>query len=147
MRRPLTAAVALLTVAGLAAVPASAATRKPPKPIKGSYTVTLPPDPSGNVDGQGCAGQIPVSQDQHAFTIPAKGRLTLHLSSEDPTGQAFDWDLALLDEGGSVLNTSTGATAEEEILMKFKKKERVLFQACNLAGLPQATVTYTFTYS
>ena len=145
MRRLLTGAVALLAVAGVAVVPAQAAAKK--KPITGSYTVTLVPDPSANVGTVGCAGALPAGEDRHPFTIPAKGTLKLHLSSQDPTGQAFDWDLALLDEGAEVLASSTGATAEEEILMKFKKKERVLFQACNLAGLPTATITYTFTYA
>lgn len=147
MRRPLTAAVAVLTLAGLAAsVPAEAA-KKRPKPITGSYTVTLPPDPSGNVDGVGCAGQLPAGEDRHAFTIPAKGTLKLHLSGVDPVGSGLDWDLGLLDAGGNAIALSTGGTSEEEILQKFKRKEAVLFQACNLTGLPEATITYTFTYA
>jgi hypothetical protein len=148
MRRPAAAALAVVTAAALgAALPSEAAPKKKPKPITGSYTVNLPPDPTGNVDGQGCAGQVPISQDQHPFTIPAKGLLKLRLVSEDPSGQALDWDLALLDEGGSPMVMSTSPTATEEILMKFKRKEKVIFQACNLAGLPEATVSYTFTYS
>lgn len=147
MRRPLAAGLALLTAAGVvAALPTEAAPRKP-KPIKGGYDVTLPPDPTANVGTDGCAGVVPVSQDQHPFTVPAKGMLRVKLVSDDPTGQAFDWDLAVLDAGGATIGLSAGATATEEVLLRFKRKEQVLFQACNLAGLPQAHVSYTFTYS
>jgi len=145
--RPAAAAAALLTVVGLtAALPSDAAPRKP-KPIKGTYDVTLPPDPTANVGTEGCAGVIPVSEDRHPFTVPAKGMLRVQLVSPDPSGQAFDWDLAVLDEGGATIGLSAGATAAEEVLLRFKRKEKVLLQACNLAGLPQATVSYTFTYS
>jgi hypothetical protein len=137
----------VVVVAAMAVAPAHAATKKKPKPITKTYKVQLPPDPTGNVGTEGCAGLNPASQDQHPFTVPAKGTLKVHLSSQDPTGGQLDWDLALLDADGSTLSTSTSAGAEEGTLDKFKKKQSVLIQACNLAGLPDATVTFTFTYA
>jgi hypothetical protein len=139
--------VALAAATAVAVAPAHAAPKK--KAITKTYKVTLPPDPTGNVGTDGCAGLLPISQDQHPFTVPAKGALKVHLSSEDPTGagNGLDWDLALLDADGETLNTSTAEGAEEETYDKFKKKTRVLIQACNLTGLPDATVTFTFTYA
>jgi hypothetical protein len=148
MHARLCAVVAVLAAGSVALVPAHAATKKKPKPITKTYKVQLPPDPTGNVGTDGCAGALPTSQDQHPFTVPAKGTLKVHLSSNDPTGSGqLDWDLALLDADGGTISLSTSPGAEEETLDKFKKKEAVKIQACNLAGLPEATVTYTFTYA
>jgi hypothetical protein len=152
MRRSLTAAVALLTVAGLAAVPAQAAKPKP-KPIKGSYTLTLPPDPTKEVtstaDMDGCSGLSPVSKDSHPFTIPAAGTLVVKLVGDNPTGQTpaagLDWDLYLLADG-AVEASADGSTGVEEAAIKVKKKTAITIDACNLNGLPGAKVTYTFTY-
>lgn len=155
MRRPLTTAVALLTVAGLVAVPSSqAAVKKKPKPIKGSYAVQLPADPSPNVfidvldAGDGCIGVLPVSIDKHPFTVPAAGTLRIVLDSvsqipDNPVGP--DWDLWLSDDEG-YLAGSYGASDHEELAMKFKKKSPVTFEVCNLTGTPDATISYTFTY-
>jgi len=151
MRRSLTTAVAVLTVAGLAVVPSQAAVKKKPKPIKGSYALTLPPDPTGQtaaVTGGGCTGVIPVSQDKHAFTVPARGTLQVVLDSPDPTGAGVtDWDLYLLGSDGTVLSQGTSGTSHEEAAAKFKRKEQVTFWVCNLAGQPEGTVSYTFTYA
>lgn len=154
MRRSLTASVVLLTVAGLVAVPSSqAAVKKKPKPIKGSYTLTLPPDPTKEVTSaaemDGCSGLVPVSKDSHPFTIPAAGTLVVKLVGDNPTGQTppagFDWDLYLLSDG-AVEAAADGATGVEEAAMKVKKKTAITIDACNLNGVPGATVSYTFTY-
>lgn len=154
MRRTATAAAALLAVAGLAAgIPAEAAKKKP-KPITGTYDVQLPPDPTPNaliqVPGApgGCIGLVPASIDDHPFTVPAAGTLRVKLSSDSPIPDnpaGPDWDLWLL-EGAEALAGSNGATDEEEVAYKFKKKTQVTFQVCNLTGTPDATVSYTFTY-
>jgi hypothetical protein len=152
MRRPLTAAVALLSVAGLVAVPAQAATKPKPKPIKGSYALNLVPDPTGELAGQGlgdgCVGVSPAGQDKHAFTVPARGVLTVVLDSADPTGAGVtDWDLYLLDADGVIISEGTSGISHEEVAAKFKKKEKVTFWVCNLIGQPSGSVRYTFTYA
>ena len=146
MSRRLVACAAAVTALGLVVVPAHAAPKK--RTITQTYSVTLPPDPTGNVGTDGCAGFLPGAQDRHAVTVPAKGTLKVHLSGEDPTGAGLlDWDLALLDADGTTRSQSASAGGEEEVFDKFKRKQKVLIQACNLSGLPNATVTWTFTYS
>lgn len=137
----------LLAVA-LAVAPAHAAT---PKPITGSYTVTLPPNPTLEATGQigdGCdTSPIPTGTDDHAFKVPAAGTLDVHLDSADPTGtNNTDWDLYVLDTDREVIDSSHGGTSHEETISKFKKGQAVTIQVCNLAGSPQAKVSYTFTY-
>jgi hypothetical protein len=156
MRRPVTAAIALVTCAAFVAMPAEAAKKKAkPKPIKGSYTLNLNPDPTGeggSLVGPGCSGLIAQSQDKRPFKIPAKGTFVVTLTSPDPildaTGQAVaDWDLYLLDGEGYEVGASHTATANEEITVKFTKAQRATIWACNLIGQPEAKVTYTFTYA
>jgi hypothetical protein len=150
----LTATVVLsaATAAAVAAAPADAAVKKRPKPIKGSYTVTLPPDPTKeatSVTTDGCSGLIPVSKDSHKFTAPAAGTLKVTLAGQTPDGKPsaalLDWDLYLMQDGG-VEAASDGATSFEEVFMKVKKKTAFTFDVCNLDGLPSATVSYVFTY-
>ena len=43
--------------------------------------------------------------------------------------------------------TSVSEGSEEEVFVKLRKKQTVYIQSCNLAGLPNATITYTFTYA
>jgi len=145
MRRSAVVGLSLLVAAGVSAVPAEAAKKKP---IKGSYTVQLPPDPTGNVGTTGCAGLVPVSEDRHELKLPAKGILKVHLSGEDPANtQQLDWDLAILDADQAPISSSTSAGSEEETVDKIRKKQTVYIQACNLAGLPNATITYLFTFA
>lgn len=141
---------ASLVLAG-AAVPSYAAKAKP-KPIKGSYTVTLTPDPTKEATSlttDGCSGLSPAAVDRHAFTAPAAGTLTVDLVAEDPAKGAlpagFDWDLYTLDASG-ILNAGDGATGTEQTVDSFKKKTPMTIEVCNLDGLPNATISYTFTY-
>lgn len=155
MNRRLTSCAALLAVAALSAVPAQAATRKAkPKPIKGSYHLTTNPNPTIEATGfvnDGCDQTVPGGADNHPFTIPAAGTLTVVLQGSDPTGGATpagpDWDLFILDSDGSLLDSSSEANAHEETTDRFKKKQKVTIQACNLLGIPDATVSYVFTYA
>ncbi|MDX6217669.1 MAG: hypothetical protein QOG99_3253 [Frankiales bacterium] len=150
-RRPVVA-LALITAAAVSVVPAQAATKRP-KPIKGSYTLTLLPDPTPNVTntiGKSGCGVIPQSQNKHPFTVPAAGTLHVVLDSPNPTGNATvstDWDLYVLDAEGAILDSSNGGTSHEETSDKLKKKQAVTFWVCNLAGEPNGTVSYTFTYA
>lgn len=137
-------AVALLAV-GASAAPSQAAKKKP-KPITKTYTATAPmPDPS-NYAGLGysvCAQNVPQSFHEERFTAPAAGNLKVTL--KDYTG---DWDLLLEDGGGAELSYSGASDvgAPEEVYLKLKKKEQVVIVACNFAGAPTATVSYTFTF-
>jgi len=153
MNRRVTASVALVAAAAVAVVPAHAATKKKPKPIKGSYSVTLPPDPTKEVTttaGQdGCSGLLPVSKHSKEFLAPAAGTLQVTLDGQTPDGNPsailLDWDLYLVQDGG-VEAASEGATSHEEIFVKVRKKTLFSFDVCNLDGLPNATIKYTFTY-
>jgi len=151
MNPRLTTCAGLIAVAALGIAPAHAAVKKP-KPITKSYQLTLPPDPTPNATNTagmpGCTGISPASADKHAFTVPAKGTLKVVLDSPDPTSTGnTDWDLYVLDSDGSILDSSHGGSSHEETFDKFKKKNPVTFWVCNLLGQPDATVTYTFTYT
>lgn len=145
-RRLAVTATALLVVAGLGAAPASAVGAKT---IKGSYKVTLTPDPTAEATGlasDGCSAINPAAIDNHAFTVPGAGTLAVVLDAPDPAGSpASDWDLYLLDPDGSINSSSAGSTSHEEAASKFKKGQKLTIQVCNLAGSPNGTVSYVFT--
>ena len=151
-RRP-AVALALIAAAAISTVPAHAAAKKP-KPVKGSYTLSLLPDPTPNafnLAGKDGCGVLPQGQDKHPFTVPGKGTLTVVLDSANPVPDnpagGTDWDLYVLDSDGTILDSSTGGTPHETTTDKFKKKQGVTFWVCNLAGEPSGTVSYTFTYA
>jgi len=151
MRRVLSLAVACTTAAAVATAGAAAAqpsgTHAKAKVMKGSYDVTLAPDPTMEATGAAgmeCKNIDPASADNHALALPAKGMLKVDLVSDDPTGRT-DWDLWLLDSHGNILTGSHGATATEEINIR-AGKGKVTIRSCNLAGQPSATVSYVFTY-
>jgi hypothetical protein len=155
MHRRLITCVSLCAVAALGAAPAHAAVKKK-SPLKGSYHLMTEPNPTLEVTDElpgadSCNAVVPAGVDNHPFTIPAKGVLKVTLQGSDPTKGAApagpDWDLYILDADGSVLDGSNGAGAHEETVDRFKKKQKVTFQVCNLMGIPDATVSYTFTYS
>jgi hypothetical protein len=145
MRRELVLAVAVtaaVATAGAAVAQPSGKT----KVLKGGYDVTLPPDPTMEATGAAgmeCMNIDPASVDNHPLTLPAKGALKVDLVSSDPTNKT-DWDLYLLDAKGNVIGASHGATPQEEINTRAKGK--VTIRSCNLAGQPQAHVSYVFTY-
>ncbi|MDX6197306.1 MAG: hypothetical protein QOJ79_457 [Actinomycetota bacterium] len=140
MTRRLALLISTLAVAGLAAAPAHASGA-----VKGSYDVTLTPDPSLEASSA-CEATLPSAVDNHPFTVPGAGTLTVVLDSPDPTGTgSTDWDLELLDADGSVNSGSEGGTSHEEAAAKYKKGQHMTIQVCNLAGGPNGTVSYTFT--
>ena len=150
-RRTALLACALVAVGG-SSVPAMAAKAKP-KPITGTYTISgVTPDPTYEAQlDPGCGGQLPGGKDQHPFTVPAAGTLQVVLDGDDPTKGGVgglagpDWDLYVTSASG-VEGEATGGTSHEEVVVSFKGKTEVSFDACNNLGLPNATVTYTFTY-
>ncbi|HTL24929.1 MAG TPA: hypothetical protein VL281_12945 [Mycobacteriales bacterium] len=159
MNRRLTSAVALLAVAALSSAPAHAATKKKPKPIRGSYAVHLNPDPTTDVfseasqknpTGEPC-GLSTASEDRHAFKVPAAGTLHVVLDSPNPLPANYalgpDWDLHIMDADGSELDASTSPEAHEETTDKFKKAQPLTILVCNLTGGTDAKVSYTFTFA
>jgi hypothetical protein len=148
MRRALVVAVTATAVAAVAtAGSAVALPSAKTKTLKGSYNLTLPPDPTMEVTAQvskECFNIDPASVDNHALTLPGRGIITIALSSPDPTGK-MDWDLYLLDAKGTVIGTSNGATAQEQIVTRTGKGKTTI-RACNLMGEPTATVSYVLKY-
>jgi hypothetical protein len=153
MRVRTAASFAVAAVALASAVaPASAAVRRP-KPITGSYSLTLAPDPDAT-EAVGCEGkarQQGVNVDTRAIKVAGPGTLVVKV-----TGFSGDWDTAVASGSGSRVaeggGTSTGdgapATAAVETLKyKNKKAQTLNLIVCNFLGSPNATVSYTFTYS
>lgn len=155
MNRRLLLALAVVTAsASVLSLPSQAAVKNKPKPIKGTYTVSLLPDPSyealATAGRAGCAGLSPKGKDSRPFAVPAAGSLAVSLVSADPTGGAapvgFDWDLYLVDAGGEVVAESSSPAASEQVTVGFKHKQAVSMVVCNNTGEPSGTVSYTFTY-
>lgn len=142
--------LATAVVAGAVAVAAAPAGAKP-KVITQTYDVTEPvPFPmTTDVPGQdGCwNGQEGVTKNTKTLTFPAEGlfKAEVHYSG--------DWDLYLFDSKGNkavAAETSetgnTGPAVEKVSYKKIKKGQKYTLVVCNWSGLPNATVTYTFTY-
>ena len=73
--------------------------------------------------------------------------MTIDSADSSPgTPYVFDWDVFVNDAEGELGAGHTGE-AHDEVLVKLKKKTTLTFLACNINGLPDATVTYTFTYA
>jgi hypothetical protein len=143
--------VVTVAVAAVSATGASAKTAKPKyKTMKGSYSVTLVPDPTIEVEGQlgnVCKAADPESANTHALSLPGSGTLHVVLDSPDPTGTGnTDWDLRINDAAGNEIDSSDGATSHEETYDPGMHKGKVNIVVCNLAGAPNGTVSYTYTY-
>lgn len=141
-----------LSALAFTAQSASAAPPKPKKPITGAYDVSLLMDPTIELAGQGvpvpfgdCEGVNPAAWDAHPFTAPGAGKLEVNLVGSS-LPQA-DWDMYLLDASGAAIASSTGPTSTEQILLKFKKKEKVTIKVCNLIGDQAGHVSYKFTFT
>jgi hypothetical protein len=151
MRRCLIALLALLAVASIGVAPSDAAVKKKHPDWKGSFSVTLYPDPTEDVLGLngGCNGVSPKGKDVRPFTVPAAGTLTLHLVSPDPTNKGVtDWDIYLKAADDTYAGTGGDGGSSDEVLSgKFKKKETFQLQVCNLLGTPTATVSWVFKYA
>jgi hypothetical protein len=160
-RRPV-ALVALAAVALLGVAPSEAAAPKKKKPDwKGSYELTLYPDPTESVLpllADGCNGVLATGHDKRQFTVPAAGKLTVNLVSPDPTGRGVtDWDMYLMASEGSTAGAVTGppdtiaygagSTSNEQAIATFKKKTTFSLQVCNLVGNTKGKVSWVFKYA
>jgi hypothetical protein len=149
-RRHVVTAVTVALAAAAVVPAAGASAAKPPKVkvMKGSYALTLPPDPTMEATGAAgkeCFNVDPASADNHALTLPGKGTLHVVLDSANVQGKT-DWDLYVLDAAGSTIDSSHGPSSHEETTDPGVGKGKVTIRACNLLGEPAATVSYTFTY-
>jgi hypothetical protein len=142
-----------LTAAGAALAVAAAPAGAAPKQVKVSYPVTEPVPypmledvPGGNGCWQGPEGQ---SKNTRDITLPAKGVFVATVA------YSGDWDLYLFDAKGTMLaasetdeTTSVADPGTEKLTYKKGTKgTKLSLVACNWKGLPNATVTYTFTYA
>lgn len=147
--RELALAACALSLVGLAALPADAASK--PKKFSGGYQRQLPPDPTGEAAlstfGPGCTNANAMSSDRFPLTLPGKGTLTVRLLALDPTdGKTLvDWDLYVLNAAGDdVLTESVSPGSDELTTTKVSKATKVLIEICNYTGSPNATVTYSY---
>ena len=91
-----------------------------------------------------CTGVNPASHPEHPFSVPGPGTLHVVLDSKNVASKT-DWDLWIMAPDGTAIDGSHGPTSHEETTDTFKKAQSVVFKACNIAGAPSATVTWTFT--
>jgi hypothetical protein len=153
MLRRLTLVITALAVAVVGIAPSHAAAPKKKKPnITGHYDVKLTPDPTQDVMTNvkdGCNGLTGKGTDNHPFTVPAAGKLTVSLVSPDPTNKGVtDWALWLMDKDGVAIAHSDSAGSNEQTPdVVFKKKQSFVIQVCNIAGQQDGHVSFVFKYA
>src|SRR3954465_15269201 len=142
-RTALAAAAALLAAAG-SMTPALAGPTG--GVIKGSWTASATPDPTGDTPapaGKGkCSPTIPTARATKEFTVPGAGTLEVSLNNQ------LDWSGDIRDKGSDEVegDADGGSPTDLEVMSaSFKKKTTVIIGACNLEGEPSVNVTYTFT--
>ena len=136
---------ALVAAAVLAAPPAEAAKPKP-KPISGSYDVTIPvPFVVEGEDGSHCK-DAPEGLSKHTskITLPYAGKLTLGV-----TRIVGDWVIELYDANGTrVAYAAVFDPTGTERTLTYKKKSKAKMtytvMVCNVSGGPNGTVKWTF---
>lgn len=155
MRKALASLIALGLVAGLSASPALAGKKKKvTKTITNTISATAVPFPNlsshTGTPTPGCtAGQEGVHKVTTPLETPGAGTLTFEMS-----GFTGDWDLYLFDDAGVAIarsdNEQVGqslAPPEESLTAPLAKGKTYELVVCNWAGAPQATASYSFTYT
>jgi hypothetical protein len=152
MNARLSAAVALAAAASVALVPAHAATKKKPKPIKKTFAMQLAPVPDPP-QGTSCTRAELEDVSIHSESLKTTGAGTLVAKVNGFSG---DWDITVFDASdNSVMEIGTGTTTgggvpatkgEDTVSVKVKKATKFTVRYCNFGGTPQATGSYTFTY-
>lgn len=141
-RTALAAAAALLAAAGSMAPAWAGPTGGV---VKGSWTATATPNPTGNnpAGDSFCAPTGPVGRATQELTVPGAGSLEVSLNNK------LDWSGDVREKGSDEVlaqaDSSGLPTDVETMSVTFKKKTTVILGACNLEGEPSITVTYTFT--
>lgn len=114
-----------------------------PKPFTKTVSYTdATPDPTGNLaatDAQHCEGKLG-SDEGIKVKFPAAGTIDVAIS-----GYSGDWALEVRDASGeNVAGDDQNPPATESTSVRIKKAQVLQILPCNLAGTPQATVTYTW---
>jgi hypothetical protein len=139
-RTALAGAAALLAAAGSMAPALAGPTGGV---VKGSWTASATPDPTGDTPGgtAKCEPVTPSGKATQEFTVPGPGSLEVTLNNQ------LDWSGDIREKSsGEVLADADGGTPTdlETMSATFKKKTVVVMGACNLEGEPSLNVTYTF---
>ena len=137
-RTAIAGAAALLAAAGSMAPAIAGSTGGV---VKGSWTATATPNPSGNDQTTYCEPLGGVGRATQEFTVPGAGSLERSLNNQ------LDWSGDIREKGtDEVLAQVDGGTPidAEVVEVTFTKKTTVVMGACNLEGEPSINVTYTF---
>ena len=137
-RTAIAGAVALLAAAG-SMTPALAGPTG--GVVKGTWTASAPPNPSGNDQTTFCEPLGGVGRATQEFTVPGAGSLEMSLNNQ------LDWSGDIREKGTNEIlaQVDGGTPIDAEVLeVTFKKKTVVVMGACNLEGEPSLNVTYTF---
>ena len=148
MVRTMVCVLTATLVAGLVAAPASA-NRHRRVHVHDTFSAEALPFPNlsavTGTERRGCfAGMEDVHWVGEEFTSPGRGRLEVYME-----GFLGDWDLAVFDEDGNVLEESLeeqipgGAPAEERLQVRIRRNQEIVMVACNWLGEPgPVTVHY-----
>jgi hypothetical protein len=154
VRSAVTLALTATVVAG-SLIPAHAAKKKPP--ITKSYSLNLTPAPVEVPLQEGACEsdkrEAGVNLDVKTIKVTGPGKLSV-----DVTGFTGDWDTAVYNAGGVVLQEGVGTSfpdnmssqakeVSETIRYKSKKAQTLYLRVCNYFGAPTANVKYTYVYS
>jgi hypothetical protein len=137
--------IATAAVAALGIAVAGSAQAAPPKNFTKTVSFTdATPDPSGNAESGNemhCSGQLP-REEGIKVKIPGPGMVDVTLG-----GFQGDWSLQIQDATGEVIaGDDVNPPDYETAGVRLKKAATIVIAPCNLAGTPEATVTYKYTY-
>ncbi len=148
-RRHLVTALAIIAAGTVAVAPADAATKKKPKPFKGSKSFTDQTiDPTGSLPESraGCDSAVPTAAPWNKETpisvkIPAPGKLKVSLANQ------LDWAIDILDSKKNVIASVDGADVDtvEIVTAKVRKAGTYYILPCNVTGEPTTTVNWQYT--
>lgn len=137
---------AALLAAAVLAAPAAEAAKPKPKPISGSYDVTIPvPFAVEGEDGSHCKdAPESLSKNSRKLTLAPAGKLTVRVS-----GIVGDWVIELYDaKGNRVAYAAAIDPTSTERTLSYKKKSvakmTYTVMVCNVAGGPKGHVQWTF---
>lgn len=136
---------ATLTASLVALSLGATAQAAPPKGFTKTVSFTDgTPDPSGNTadtEAEHCMGVLP-QEKPIALKVPGPGMVDVTLA-----GFQGDWTLMITDAKGEVLSGADVNPPDYETAgVRLKKAATINILPCNLAGTPQADVTYKYTY-
>jgi hypothetical protein len=135
-----------LLAATVAVALGTSANAGPPKGFTKTVTFTDgTPDPTGNAasgNENHCSGELP---QEAPISVKVPGPGTVEVSIKGFQG---DWALQVKDAAGEVMagDDVNPPDAFEATSVRLKKAATINILPCNMAGTPQAEVTYTYSY-